>query len=408
MLGVVCMILGIFPNRSVADDQTVKIAVMSAMTGKAGNVGPKQMAGAKLAVEEINAKGGLKIGDKRVKIEAVYEDSQSDPKVAVAKMKAMIEGNKVTALVGGTFADETLALNDLSRQMPFLFCATAGGPEQMFTPQQKGPYTVCMIPPLEAVGSGAAAYVVQHMGAKNIVSCMADYSYGHATLRGMERVFVASPGVKHTNIFVPVGTKDMKPLLAKALEGKPDAIMMGLWGEDAVTILKQAREMNIQHDVPVFFNWLVDAFAVNVPPDAMGGVKCQMFWYHTMARMKHKELSQTISDFMERYQAAQGDTPDPYAVAAYMGVCEVARAMELAGSSDPDRVYKALMAHPDWNGPKGPATWMVDGYPRYKYFSFILRGLGEDERKTTKSAFARVITVFSGEGFLKSPKELDW
>ena len=59
-----------------------------------------------------------------------------------------------------------------------------------------------------------------------------------------------------------------------------------------------------------------------------------------------------------------------------MGVCEVVRGMEIAHTTNPDKVYAALMEKPDWDGPKGPATWMIDGYPRYKYFSLIGRGLG--------------------------------
>ncbi|MCP4109331.1 MAG: hypothetical protein GY749_28035 [Desulfobacteraceae bacterium] len=58
--------------------------------------------------------------------------------------------------------------------------------------------------------------------------------------------------------------------------------------------------------------------------------------------------------------------------------------MELAKSAEPGKVYNAIMVNPDWEGPKVPAKWMIDGSPRYKHSSFIAKGLGPKERKDMK------------------------
>ena len=135
---------------------------------------------------------------------------------------------------------------------------------------------------------------------------------------------------------------------------------------------------------------------------------CQMFWYHDMTGFGFPDVVKTANGFTARYRAAYGEPPDPYATSAYMGVNEVIRGMELAKSTDPKKAYQALMANPDWSGPKGPAKWMIDGNPRYKHSSFIAQGLGPKERKDMKWDYVKVVDSYRGKYFQKTPQELGW
>jgi branched-chain amino acid transport system substrate-binding protein len=216
------------------------------------------------------------------------------------------------------------------------------------------------------------------------------------------------PGVKYTAIMTPVGTADMTPYLIKAIEAKPDAVIMGQWGNDGITILKQAYDMGLHKKTKVFFQWIVNVFATGIPPEALEGVMCQMFWYHDMTGFGFPDVVKTANDFTSRYRAAYGEPPDPYGTSAYMGVNEVIRGMELAKSTDPKKAYQALMDNPDWSGPKGPAKWMIDGNPRYVHSSFIAKGLGPNERKDLKWDYVKVMDSYRGKYFQKTPQELGW
>jgi branched-chain amino acid transport system substrate-binding protein len=390
-----------------AADDTIKMGIIYAMTGKGSALGVKQMDAAKFAVNEINAMGGADFGGKRVKIEPIYQDTETKPDVAVRKMKSMIKANGITALVGGTFAHVSLAMNAQSKKTPIVFCATNGVPENFFTPQEKGPYSVSMISPAESIGSGASAYVTEVMKLKNIVLMLPDYAYGHGALRGHENVLKKMPDVKYTTIMTPVGTADMTPYLIKAMEAKPQIVIMGQWGNDAINILKQAYELGMQKKTKIFFQWIVNVFATGIPPEALEGVMCQLFWYFDMSGFPHPDVVQPSKAFTDAYMKTYGEPPDPYGCSAYMGVREVVRGMELAKSTDPKKAYQALMAHPDWSGPKGPAKWMIDGNPRYKYASFIGKGLGPNERKN-KWDYVKIIDYYGGKYFQKTPQELGW
>ncbi len=386
---------------------TINLGVIYAMTGKGSALGTKQMDAAKLAVEEINAKGGADFGGKKVKIEAVYQDTETAPDAAVRKMKSMIQDNGITALVGGTFAHVSMALNDQSRRTPIMFCATNGVPEVFFEKDKKGPYSFSTMATGESVGRGAAAYITEVMKLKKIAVCLPDYAYGHGALRGIEEVFKKNP-VEWEKIMTPVGTADMTPYLLRVADFKPEIVSMGQWGNDAINILKQAYDMKLREKTKLFFNWIVNVFATGIPPEALEGVMCQMYWYHDMSGFPDAQVVKLSNEFTANYKAKYGEPPDPYAMSAYFGVKETIRGMELAKSSDPAKAYAALMANPDWMSAKGPAKWRVDGQCAYKYYSFVAKGLGPSERKDQKWDYVKIIDAYKGDSFQKAPSELGW
>jgi branched-chain amino acid transport system substrate-binding protein len=379
-----------------------------ALTGPGSSTGTVQMDHAKLAVNEINARGGVKIGDKKLKIEPIYQDTETKPDAAVRKMKSMIRDDKIAAMVGGTFGHVSMAMNAQGKRTPILFVASNCTVENMWTPEEKAPYSLSTVFPCESIGSGAAAYVGEVMKKTNVVVCLPDYAYGHGALRGVEYVFKKMPQIKYTTVMTPVGTADMTPYLIKALDAEPEIVMMGQWGNDAITILKQAYDMGVGKKTEIFFNWIINVFATGIPPEALEGVMVQTFWYHDMTGFPFAEVADPSKAFTERYRAAYGEPPDPYGASAYMGVYEVVRGMEIAKSTDSEKVYNALMANPEWTGPKGPATWLTYGTPRYKHSSFIAKGLGRAERGDVKWDYLKVIDSYRGEFFQKTSAELGW
>jgi len=409
MLSLVVSLAFVFStSTSATAADTIKLGLIYALTGPGSALGTKQMDAAKLAVKEINDQGGANFGGKRVKIDALYQDTETKPDAAIRKMKAMIRDNKITALVGGTFAHVSMALNDQSKRTPVLFCCTNGVPETFFEKKNKGPYSCSTMANVTWIGRGAAAYVTEVMNLKNIVACMPDYAYGHGALKGMEEVFKKDPDVKYTTIMTPVGTADMTAYLIKAREAKPDVIMMGQWGNDAINILKQAYDMGLQKQTKLFFNWIVDVFATGIPPESLKGVTCQMFWYHDMTGFSDPEVVEASNAVNSRYMAAYGEPMDPYVMSAYYGVKEMIRAMEVAKSTDPKKAYAALMSSPDWVSGKGPAKWRVDGQVNYKNASFIGIGLGPEERKNPKWDYVKIIDSYKGDSFQKPPSDLGW
>jgi branched-chain amino acid transport system substrate-binding protein len=405
LVGTLAFVFAASSPATAAD--TIKLGIIYALSGPGSALGTKQMEGAKLAVEEINKAGGARFGDKRLKIEPFYHDTETKPDAAIRKMKSMINDNQITALVGGTFAHVSLAMNDQCRRTPIMYCATNGVPEEFFEKSKRGPYSFSPMVTNESIGRASAAYITEVMKLKKIAVCLPDYAYGHGALRGVEEIFQKNP-VEWQKIMTPVGTADMTPYLIRVSDAKPEIVSMGQWGNDAINILKQAYDLNLRGKMKLFFNWIVNVFATGIPPDALENVMCQMYWYHDMSGFGDAEVVKSSNEFTERYRAAYGEPPDPYAMSAYYGVKETIRGMELAKSTDPAKAYAALMANPDWVSAKGPAKWRIDGQAAHKYFSFIGKGLGSKERKDQKWDYVKIMDGYKGTIFQKDPSQLGW
>jgi len=82
----------------------VKVGFMFGMTGAASPIGPVQLDGAKLAVKEINAGGGVMLGGKKVPVEFVVRDDETKPDIAIRRFRELLTEEKVHLIVGQTFA----------------------------------------------------------------------------------------------------------------------------------------------------------------------------------------------------------------------------------------------------------------------------------------------------------------
>ncbi len=383
---------------------TVKIGIMYSQTGPGAVIGVGQMEGAKMAIKDINAAGGLKMGDKTVMLEGVFRDDETKPAVAIGRMKEMVKDQGVTALVGGTFGHVSMALNEESKKMTTFFMATNGVPEKFYTKSVKSPTALCIVAAAQWAGRGAAAYMIDQMNAKKIACFMPDYAIGKGTMKGFDEIKAARSGVASETVWHPVKSPDMTSYLIKALEYNPDVLFIGSWGGDAINALKQALETGAAKKTKLFHFWLMNAFATGIPADAMQGVMGQMFWYHDMRGFKDPEVVKASEAFTKKYMATHKDPPGPYTMTAYYGVMETARAMQLAKSTDPKKMVAALMANPKWMGAKGPAQWRKDGACLYKYSTWIVEGKGAADRKSdrypAKFDYARIVDVYAGDAYV--------
>lgn len=402
------LVLGMAP--ASANDDELKIGVMYSLTGPGAVLGLLQQEAAQLAIADINAAGGVKVDGKMVKLRGVFRDDETKPDVAIRRFKEMTKDEGIKALVGGTFGHISMALNGESKKSKTFLMTTNGVPEKFFEKDTRSPTALNIMATSESAGRGAAAYIATGMKAKKVACFMPDYVIGKTTQKGFEAVMKDHPDVEYKVFWVPVKTADMTPFLIKVKEYAPDVLFMGSWDGDAISALKSANEMDLGQKMKIFHFWLANVFAVGIPPDAMNGIWGQMFWYWDMAASEDPAVVSASKVFTDKYIQAYNKPPDPYAMAAYTGVIETARAMNLAGTVDPKKMVAALMQHPDWSGPKGPASWREDGRPMYKYSTYIVEGKGDGQRAGDypKYDYATIVDAYAGEAFLPALQDLGY
>jgi len=404
IVGVVGLLFCFSNSPSLAQ---VKIGVMFSMTGPGSAVGKVQLDGAKLAMKQVNDQGGVMLGGKKVKVEAVIRDDETKPDVAARRMRELVE-EKIKLVVGGTFAHVSQAINVQIRDGQALFMAPNGVEEDTFRKDVKAPYYISTLGAVDGIGRMCADYVSKTYKPKHVVLFLPDYAYGRGASKGAHKVFGTKyPHIKITDIWSPVGTPDFTSYIIKIKEMKPDVLMMGHWGADAINVLKQVYELGVRKDIKVFFNSIITAFGVGIPPEALEGVTVGMWWFHDLVGLKDPETVKAVESLSEAWKKEYGEPPDPFAVYAYLGMQETLRGIELSNSLEPAKVYKALMDKPDFMSVKGPATWRIDGRPSYRYAKFILDGKPPKERKD-KWDIARVVDVYMGEELCLPLKEMGW
>jgi len=385
----------------------VKIGVMFSMTGGGSAVGKVQLDGVKLAIKQANDQGGVMLGGKRVKVEAVTRDDESKPDVAIRRFRELNEDN-ILLIVGGTVANVSQAINEQIRTGQALFMATNGVEENMFRKDVKAPYYISPLGAVDGIGRMCADYVSKTYNPKNVVLFLPDYAYGRGAAKGAHKVFSTKyPHIKITEVWSPVGTPDFTSYIIKIKEMKPDVVMMGHWGNDAINALKQVYELGLKKDTKVFFNSIINAQAVGIPPEALEGVTIGMWWYHDLRGLKDPETLKAVASLSEAWKQEYGEPPDPFAVYAYLGMQGILRGIGLSNSLEPGKVYKALMDDPKFMSVKGPATWRIDGRPSYKYAYFILDGKSPKEKRD-KWDFGKVVDVYTGEELCLPLKEMGW
>src|SRR5437868_15344828 len=112
-------------NQAARAQDTVKIGQIEALTGATATYGWMSAQGTKVAVEEINAKGGFKVGDKTYKIQLLQMDTRGEPREATVQFRKMMEEN-VQFVFGPFLTNVFNAIEPIANQNNGKFLLFAG------------------------------------------------------------------------------------------------------------------------------------------------------------------------------------------------------------------------------------------------------------------------------------------
>lgn len=376
----------------------IKVGLIFGLTGAASPIGPVQVDGAKLAIEESNEAGGLNVAGKHVKIEFVVKDDESKPDIGIRRFRELVFDERVHVIVGQTFAPISAALNKEVFKTPVAYFPVNVVALDMFKKDTLAPSTFAIHGSAYAAGYGGASYIVNKLGYKNIVFFAPAYAFGWDQWKGAKAAF-DKLGAKYKYLEAPVGTADFTPYLLEIQKAKPDIVMMAQWGVDAINVLKQANEIGLKKDMKIWFDWMTNVFGKGVPPQALDGVYSLMSWYWNMTGFKDQAIVAASTKFAQKFQQKYGYPPDPYSAMAYLGVKEALRGISMANSVAPDAIATALEKRPKFDSMRGPGTWRVDHQPLFKYGAFVVRGKHPKDR-AGEWDLVEIIDAYEGDDYL--------
>ena len=218
--------------------EPIRIGRISSLTGPEAHWGKWTGEGIALAVEEINARGGVRGRDLVIQ----YEDSKGDVPTAVAIMRKLVEVDKITFLLGPSTSAEVLAVAPIAQRNKIpLITATAAAPEI----SAAGSF----IFRIYATSVHEASYLVslaRQLRLLNTVIFFVNNAYGVGVDREvMRRLHAAGATIKLNEGYDPA-TQDFRPLLTATKSLRPDAIFLLGYPHDMARILVQARELDLR------------------------------------------------------------------------------------------------------------------------------------------------------------------
>ena len=330
--------------------EPIKIGGAFNLTGALASLDVPAANGAKLAVKEINAAGGV-LGRP---LELVVYDGKTDPATITNIATQMINGDHVVAITGFTDSDSALALGPIAQRnkVPFV---TAGATSPLL-PTQIGDYMF-----LEPFGDNVQAavgaeFAMKKWGDKAYLLYDKATEYTNLLAGYFKDAFTHGGGQVLLEDSYKSGDTSYSAQITKlkALSTQPDFLYISAMPDDIGTIVKQVRQAGI--DLPIIGGDGYDTpLLVQVAGPASNDV------YFTTHALMTMDSTPAVAKFIQAYNAEYGKDPEnAFAALGYDSVHLIANAITQANSTDPTKIRDALQATKDLTGVTGAISY-VDG-----------------------------------------------
>jgi len=205
----------------------------------------------------------------------------------------------------------------------------------------------------------------------------------------------------------PLGAPDFTPYLLKVEQAQPDVFIFAQFAADQVNVLKQAHAMGLKSVTRIFPAWITNAVASAVPAEVLAGTYALHYLYWNLTGFPEQAAVNYAKDYVQNYIKAWGYPPDSYATGAYIVTKEILRGIELAGSTNADKIIAALESNPSFTAPKGPGTWRKSHDVIWTYAFFVVRGKDPSERSGLYDLY-KVVGYYGGEEIMPTLSSLGY
>lgn len=332
-----------------ADANTIKIGLLDEMTGNNATFGTSAANGAKLAIKEANAKGGV-LGKQ---IQAIIADNKSEPSESANAMTKLATQDKVVAVTGVFASSNAIAASSVAEASKLPFLAVGATNPKVTVDEKSGKvknytFRVCFIDPFQ--GTVGANFVLNSLQAKTAVMLVdnsSDYSKGLAMF--FKNAFVKGGGQILAEEAYLQKDQDFKTILTKIKGMNAQVIYVPGYYEEVGKIVKQAREMGIT--VP-----LIGGDGWDSPKLVELGTAAALNNTYFTNHYAVDDSSAASKAFVEAYKKEYGQVPDAMAVLGYDAANLLLDAMRRANSTEKDKIQAALAATKDFPAITGATT----------------------------------------------------
>ena len=335
MKKVICIIALVLVATVSFAAEPIKIGVVLPFTGPVASDGNRTFSGIQLAVDEINAAGGVAVNGKKRNIEIIREDSTCNPRMSIAAVEKLMTQDKVSVVIGDFCSTSTLADSEVALRNEVALVTPISIAPSITQQGNKWVFRNC-----DNSDMMARAFVkdaVQTAGIKRWAFLARNDDYGRGGVKSLSELIKESGGEVVAVEYHPQGATDYYTVLTKIRAAKPDGIALIANTAEHSVATNQMAELGMTNTVR-----LLDPTSAYFNPDFLrltgknaNGMMGPTRYVYIIDTPRNKA-------FVEAYKAANKDYPDKFAQSAYETAYIIAQAIERANSTDPKAVRDAL------------------------------------------------------------------
>ncbi|MEY2891820.1 MAG: hypothetical protein RJA98_1728, partial [Pseudomonadota bacterium] len=342
-LAALCAALGHSAPHAAAVSEPIKLAMIEGLSGSFANAGEAVYRNLLIAVDRVNARGGVHLPGGARPLALVRLDSKGSPEESVALLRSAVDQHAPFVLQGngsGAAAALVEAINKHNQREPAqrLLFLNYSAVDPALTNEKCSFWHFRFDAHADMRMSALTDVMRGDAAVKKVYLIGQDYSFGQAVLRSAR----AQIGAKRPDIQIvgdelhPVGrVKDFLPYVAKIKASGAQAVVTGNWGNDLTLLIKAAREAGVDAKFYTFYGNALGAPAA-IGEAGVGRVLAVAEWHPNVGGVASERF---YADFRQRFAKPQDD----YVHARMQVMIEMlAAAIERARSTDAVAVARAL------------------------------------------------------------------
>ncbi len=355
IMAVVCCVSAVW----AAD--TIKIGFNIPLTGDIPKVGEGSKYAAEILLAEVNAAGGIKVGDKTYKLQFIYEDNESKAESATAAALKLITQDQVLAVIGPQASKQAIPAGEVcnSYKTPMI---SPWSTNPQTTKDRPYVFRACFLDPFQ--GPVAAKFATEEFQAQKaavLYDIASDYPKGLAEY--FKEAFEKIHGSGSVVAFETFTTKDrdFSAQLTNIIKSGADVLFTPQYYDEVPLIVKQAHQLGWKKPIMGSDSW-GSAELMKLCGDDCKGLYFTTHYAAAGAKGATKE-------FIDKYHAKYGYIPDDVAALTWDAIRLLLQAIQntggLTGNLEKDRenVKNALAQIKDFDGITGMMTFTPEGDP---------------------------------------------
>ena len=322
------------PGPSPAQAQSpIKVGIIDTYTGPATTFTYDVRDAFKLAIDEVNGKGGV-LGRK---IAFTTRDDKFKVDICLSMAKELVMNEKIDILMGTINSGATLAVSEYCKTEKIPFLVTFSKSEKI-TGEKGHRYVFSLTENTAMIGKAAAVGLAKRPYTKYWIAGD-DYEYGHALADGVwNHLKKIKPKVERAGeSWWKLGEPELTPYLTAIAAAKPDAVIFATGGASMVNVMKSAKATGFADKIPIFIHTATEHSTLAPlgadAPEKVIGTSNYHFYYPDTPRNKA---------FAKAFRDAYQREPKVGALYGYLAAQFIVKSLEKAGRVDREKFIDAL------------------------------------------------------------------